>query len=104
MSTHVFLHQPSNRYHHWPTSQNRERKRGAAFIDLPCFGNTTAVCLDVGYLGVAVVPLAGVFARLVKLRLAHVHFRRPCALGDAVSSRRCPSLEKLTVRQGRTQD
>ncbi|KAF8783636.1 hypothetical protein HU200_000433 [Digitaria exilis] len=74
-----------------------ERKRGAAFIDLPCFGNATAVSLDVGYLGV-VAPLAGVFARLTKLRLAHVHFHSSCALGDAVSSRRCPSLEKLTVR------
>ncbi|RLM85447.1 hypothetical protein C2845_PM04G00120 [Panicum miliaceum] len=69
-------------------------KRGA--FELPCLENATTVSLDLGGLGVAVPP-AGVFARLTELSLSHVQFRGPCALGDALSSRRCPCLEKLTV-------
>ncbi|XP_034579129.1 F-box/FBD/LRR-repeat protein At2g04230-like [Setaria viridis] len=69
-------------------------KRGA--FDLPFLENATTVSLDLGCLGVAVPP-AGVFARLTELSLSNVHLRGPCALGDAVSSRRCPCLEKFTV-------
>ncbi|TKW30883.1 hypothetical protein SEVIR_2G067300v4 [Setaria viridis] len=71
-------------------------ERGA--FELPCLANATGVSLDLGCLGVS-VPRAGVFARLTELSLSRVQFRGgPCALGDAVSSRRCPCLEKLTVR------
>ncbi|KAJ1287480.1 hypothetical protein BS78_02G013100 [Paspalum vaginatum] len=71
-------------------------KRGA--FDLPCLDKATSVSLDLGCLGVA-VPRAGVSARLTELCLAHATFRRgPCALGDAVSSRRCPCLQKLEVK------
>jgi hypothetical protein len=72
----------------------RREKKGT--FDLPCIENATTVSLDLGCLGVAVLP-AGVFARLTELSLSNVHLRGPCALGDAVSSRRCPCLEKLTV-------
>jgi hypothetical protein len=72
-----------------------EERRGA--FELPCLQNATSVSLDLGCLGVA-VPRAGVFARLTELSLSHVQFRGPCVLGDAVSSRRCPCLERLIVR------
>nr|CAB3455540.1 unnamed protein product [Digitaria exilis] len=71
-------------------------ERGA--FELPCFGNATTVSLDLGWLGLAVPRAAGVFARLTELSLNHVRFRRPAVLGDAVSYRRCPCLEKLTVQ------
>nr|CAB3451766.1 unnamed protein product [Digitaria exilis] len=67
-------------------------------FELPCFGNATTVSLDLGWLGLAVPRAAGVFARLTELSLNHVRFHRPAVLGDAVSSRRCPCLEKLTVQ------
>ncbi|CAO1939350.1 unnamed protein product [Urochloa humidicola] len=65
-------------------------------IELPCFERAAAVSLDLGLLGVA-MPIAGVFARLTELTLEHVRFLGPCGLGDAVSSPRCPCLQKLTV-------
>ncbi|TVU51019.1 hypothetical protein EJB05_02421, partial [Eragrostis curvula] len=69
-------------------------QRGA--IELPCFESATVVKLDLGFLGLSVRP-AGVFARLTELYLRNVHFHVPCELGDAVSSPRCPCLQKLVV-------
>ncbi|RLN35100.1 putative F-box/LRR-repeat protein [Panicum miliaceum] len=51
-----------------------------------------------GFHGLAMPP-AGVFARLTSIYLSRVRFHGPCALGDAVSSPRCPCLQKLTVRR-----
>ncbi|CAN6180978.1 unnamed protein product [Urochloa humidicola] len=65
-------------------------------IELPCFERAAKVYLDLGLLGVA-LPIAGVFARLTKLTLDCVRFHGPCGLGDAVSSPRCPCLQKLAV-------
>ncbi|TVU51069.1 hypothetical protein EJB05_02474, partial [Eragrostis curvula] len=69
-------------------------QRGA--IELPCFESATVVKLDLGFLGLSLRP-AGVFARLTELYLRNVHFHVPCELGDAVSSPRCPCLQKLVV-------
>ncbi|CAO2206215.1 unnamed protein product [Urochloa humidicola] len=66
-------------------------------FELPCLGDATAVSLNLGYLGLYVPP-AGVFARLTELSLISVRFESRCDVGDAVSSPRCPSLEKLTIR------
>ncbi|CAD6220797.1 unnamed protein product [Miscanthus lutarioriparius] len=71
-------------------------ERGA--FQLPCFANATAVSLDLGFLGLA-VPTAGVFGRLIELSLSCVRFQGPCELGDAVSSLRCPGLQKLRVSE-----
>ncbi|RLM87650.1 hypothetical protein C2845_PM04G00130 [Panicum miliaceum] len=76
--------------------QGRRRGGGGGAFELPCFGNATAVCLDLGSLGLAVPP-AGVFARLTKLCLLRVRFHGPCELGDAISSPRCPFLQKLRI-------
>jgi hypothetical protein len=73
-------------------------------LELPCLASATSVTLDLGCgLGLAVPP-AGVFARLTDISLTSVLFRVPCALGDAVSSPRCPCLLKLTVRGARGLD
>ncbi|CAO2187542.1 unnamed protein product [Urochloa humidicola] len=69
--------------------------RGA--FELPCFGDATAVSLNLGFLGLAVPP-GGVFARLTELSLISIKFDGRSDLGNAVSSPRCPSLEKLTIR------
>ncbi|CAL5011287.1 unnamed protein product [Urochloa decumbens] len=69
--------------------------RGA--FGLPCLGDATAVSLRLGYLGLAFPP-AAVFARLTELSLISVRFGSRCDLGGALSSPRCPSLEKLTIR------
>ena len=47
------------------------------------------------------MPTAGVFARLTGIYLSRVRFHGPCALGDAVSSPRCPCLQNLTVSDSR---
>ena len=47
------------------------------------------------------VPRAGVFARLAELHLHRVWFHGPGELGDAVSSPRCPCLQRLTVFDAR---
>ena len=60
--------------------------------------------LDLGCGLSLAVPAAGVFARLTDISLTRVPFRGPCALGDAVSSPRCPCLLKLTVRGARGLD
>ncbi|TVU19243.1 hypothetical protein EJB05_35382, partial [Eragrostis curvula] len=65
-------------------------------FELPCFERAAAVSLDLGFLGLA-VPTAGVFARLIELCLIRVRIRGPYKLGDAVSSSRCPCLQKLTA-------
>ncbi|KAL6647707.1 hypothetical protein ACP70R_015144 [Stipagrostis hirtigluma subsp. patula] len=72
-----------------------EAREGGAF-ELPCLEKATSVYLDLGFLGLAVPP-AGVFARLKKLYLTLVRLHGPCELGDAVSSARCPCLERLSV-------
>ncbi|XP_066360343.1 uncharacterized protein [Miscanthus floridulus] len=73
-------------------------------LELPWLASTTGVTLDLGCgLGLA-VPAAGVFARLTDISLTRGPFRGPCALGDAVSSPRCPCLLKLTVRGARGLD
>ncbi|XP_039794040.1 F-box/FBD/LRR-repeat protein At1g16930-like isoform X2 [Panicum virgatum] len=69
--------------------------QGGAF-ELPCFGNATAFYLDLGFLGVAMPP-AGIFARLTELCLFQIRFHGPCELGDAISSPRCPCLQKLLI-------
>ncbi|CAO2205643.1 unnamed protein product [Urochloa humidicola] len=88
--------------------QNRVARSGsddeggeaAAHLELPCFERASAVCLDLGLLR-ATVPIAGVFARLTELDLTRVRFHGACSLGDAVSSPRCPCLQKLAVKNAR---
>ncbi|KAL6647712.1 hypothetical protein ACP70R_015149 [Stipagrostis hirtigluma subsp. patula] len=77
-----------------------EAAGGSGFFELPCFENATKIGLTLGFLGLAVPP-AGVFARLTDLFLSRVRFHSPRELGDAVSSPRCPSLERLTVHDAR---
>ncbi|KAF8686857.1 hypothetical protein HU200_043361 [Digitaria exilis] len=69
---------------------------GTLGFDLTCLHNATAVSLDLGLLGLAVLT-TGVFARLTELSLERVRFRSWWELGDAVSSPRCPCLQKLSV-------
>uniref|UniRef100_A0ACD5UWQ7 Uncharacterized protein n=1 Tax=Avena sativa TaxID=4498 RepID=A0ACD5UWQ7_AVESA len=66
-------------------------------IELPCFENATKIELRLGCPGIA-LPDSGVFAKLETLFLEYVRFHGPCELGEAVSSARCPSLRRLTVR------
>ncbi|XP_062232410.1 uncharacterized protein LOC133929633 [Phragmites australis] len=66
-------------------------------FELPCLERAAVVSLDLGFLGLAVQP-AGVFARLTELFLSRVWFHGQCELVDVVSSPRCPSLQKLSVR------
>ncbi|TVU40423.1 hypothetical protein EJB05_13887 [Eragrostis curvula] len=73
-------------------------ERGA--FELPCLENAAIVYLDLGFLGLA-LPLAGTFARLTGLFLIRVRFQGASALGDLVSSPRCPSLRKLIVYDAR---
>ncbi|KAL6647721.1 hypothetical protein ACP70R_015158 [Stipagrostis hirtigluma subsp. patula] len=77
--------------------------QGGDPIEMPCFEKATSVTLLLGFLCVAVPP-AGVFSRLTCLSLTRVRFHGPCELGDAVSSPRCPCLQKLTVCDGRGLD
>ena len=72
-------------------------------IELPCFDKATSISLDLGLLALSVPP-AGVFARLTELSLTRVRFHRPCELGGAVSSPRCPCLQKFTVKNSRGLD
>ncbi|KAL6647711.1 hypothetical protein ACP70R_015148 [Stipagrostis hirtigluma subsp. patula] len=80
-------------------SEEEEAEEADAF-ELPCFENATGIGLILGFLGLAVAP-AGVFARLTDLFLGRVRFHGPRELGDAVSSPRCPSLERLIVHDAR---
>ncbi|GJN24303.1 hypothetical protein PR202_gb12037 [Eleusine coracana subsp. coracana] len=73
--------------------------RGA--FELPCLEGATTVKLELGLsLGLA-MPSAGVFFRLIDLSLSRLRFYGPCSLGDAISSPRCPCLQKLSVRDVR---
>ncbi|TVU41478.1 hypothetical protein EJB05_15000, partial [Eragrostis curvula] len=74
-------------------SEGRVQRGG---FELPCFESATAVSIQLGFLGLSVPP-AGIFGRLTELSLSHVRFDAPCELGDAVSSPRCPRLQKLCV-------
>ncbi|TVU41378.1 hypothetical protein EJB05_14886, partial [Eragrostis curvula] len=74
--------------------RNEDKGDEMCAFDLPCFERATAVSLDLGFLALA-VSAAGVFARLAELSLFRVRIRGPCKLGDAVSSPRCPCLQKL---------
>ncbi|CAN6180973.1 unnamed protein product [Urochloa humidicola] len=74
-----------------------EEEEEEAF-ELPCFERATLVYLKLGHLGVSFLP-AGVFARLTHIFLDHVRFAAgACSLGAAVSSPRCPCLDRLIVR------
>ncbi|CAL5077767.1 unnamed protein product [Urochloa decumbens] len=74
-----------------------EEEEEAAAFELPCFDRATLLYLNLGHLGVSFPP-AGKFARLTHILLDHVRFTAgACSLGAAVSSLRCPCLEKLTV-------
>ncbi|TVU40475.1 hypothetical protein EJB05_13941, partial [Eragrostis curvula] len=66
-------------------------------FEIPCFERATTVSLYLGFLRIAMPP-AGVFSRLTELTLICITFHGPPELGDAVSSPRCPSLQKLCVQ------
>ncbi|TVU40474.1 hypothetical protein EJB05_13940, partial [Eragrostis curvula] len=67
-------------------------------IPLPCFGNATAIDLDLGFSALT-LPSSGTFTRLTELCLERVRFQGTCELGDIVSSPRCPCLRKLDIRR-----
>jgi hypothetical protein len=69
-------------------------QRGA--FELPCFEKATAIYLLLDFLGLA-MPTAGVTTRLTRIYLRSVWFHGPGDLGDAVSSPRCPCLQRLDV-------
>ncbi|XP_047064530.1 putative F-box/FBD/LRR-repeat protein At4g03220 [Lolium rigidum] len=71
-----------------------EDGRGA--FELPCFERATEMKLLLGFLSLTLPP-SGVFARLTDLYLEKLHLHGPCGIGDAVSSPRCPSLQRLQV-------
>ena len=64
------------------------------FVELPCFPEASAIVIRLRQLGLAVAP-AGVFARLTSLNLGRVRLHGD--LGDAISSPRCPCLQKLCI-------
>ena len=80
------------------TARDDDAKQGRGAFELPCLDRATSVSLDLGHLGLT-MPRAGAFARLTEFSLikARLPGGGPCALGDAVSSRRCPCLQRLTV-------
>ena len=74
------------------------QQRGA--FEFPCFEKATSISLVLAFQGLAVPP-TGVFTRLTGLHLRRVGFHGPGELGDAVSSLRCPCLQRLTVEDAR---
>jgi hypothetical protein len=78
--------------------EEQAAQRGA--FELPCFEKATSISLYLAFQGLAVPP-TGVFTRLTGLRLSGVWFHGPGELGDAVSSPRCPCLQRLTVEDAR---
>nr|XP_051220173.1 putative FBD-associated F-box protein At5g56400 [Lolium perenne] len=75
-------------------------EEAAGIIELPCLENATKIQMRLGCLGLA-PPDSGVFARLETLLLNNVRFHGERELSEAVSSARCPSLRRLTVRGAR---
>ncbi|PNT77178.1 uncharacterized protein LOC100843424 [Brachypodium distachyon] len=71
---------------------------GGGAFELPCFEKATQIWLDLvrGFHSLAMPP-SGVFVRLTDFHLDGAQLHGPCALGEAVSSPRCPSLQRLTV-------
>ncbi|XP_048560369.1 putative F-box/FBD/LRR-repeat protein At3g49030 [Triticum urartu] len=74
-------------------------ERGA--LQLPCFEKATKVVLDLRSIGLTLPP-SGEFTRLTDLELVHIQLHGPCSLSDVVSSPRCPSLLRLSVRSVRS--
>ncbi|XP_047045351.1 putative F-box/FBD/LRR-repeat protein At4g03220 [Lolium rigidum] len=79
-----------------PHNETEDEAAEGGALELPCFESATSIHLELGYLGLAVPPL-GEFAGLTDLFLAFIKLHGPCELGEAVSSLRCPSLQRLTV-------
>ena len=79
--------------------EEEQAAQGGAF-EFPCFEKATSIGLHLSFQGLAVPP-TGVFTRLTELHLSQVWFHGPGELGDAVSSLRCPCLQRLTVDNAR---
>ncbi|XP_014755465.1 uncharacterized protein LOC100845557 [Brachypodium distachyon] len=73
-------------------------------FELPCFEDATSLWLDLGLLGLA-LPASGISARLtdlhLHLRLSNIKVQGPWVLGDALSSPRCPCLQRLNISSAR---
>jgi hypothetical protein len=91
----ILLDKGPERYASGGGGGGESEERGA--LELPCFEKATSISLDLGCLGLSAPP-AGVFARLTELSLSGVRFHGPYELGGAVSSPRCPCLQKLTLQ------
>ncbi|OQU88343.1 hypothetical protein SORBI_3002G015700 [Sorghum bicolor] len=74
--------------------EEESAQRGS--FEFPCFEKATAIHFLLGFHGLAVPP-TGVFTRLSTIYLGRVWFHGPGDLGDAVSSPRCPCLQRLGV-------
>ncbi|XP_051178195.1 uncharacterized protein [Lolium perenne] len=79
-------------------SSSTSEERGG--FELPCFHNATSIRLSLGFLGLT-MPASGVFAHLIDLCLDHVWIYSPDRLADVISSRRCPALQRLAIRDAR---
>ncbi|CAL5077822.1 unnamed protein product [Urochloa decumbens] len=76
-----------------------EEAEESGVIELPCFEKATSIWFHFHLRSVGLsLPPAGVFARLTDLYLSGVWFIGACDLGEAVSSARCPCLQKLTLQ------
>ncbi|CAL5091910.1 unnamed protein product [Urochloa decumbens] len=76
-----------------------EEAEESGAIELPCFEKATSISFHFHLRSVGLsMPPAGVFARLTDLYLNGVWFIGACDLGEAVSSARCPCLQKLTLQ------
>ncbi|KXG34297.1 hypothetical protein SORBI_3002G016000 [Sorghum bicolor] len=80
-----------SRLNKWTSNRTR-----GGFFEMPCFENAAEIILNLGFLRVQ-MPSGGVFVQLTVLVLERVWFCRPCNLGAAVSSPRCPRLQVLRV-------
>ncbi|TVU40416.1 hypothetical protein EJB05_13880 [Eragrostis curvula] len=87
-------------YHSLVEGHEDDEEEVDGAIPLPCFGNATAIDLDLGFLTLS-LPSSGAFTGLTDLCLKSVRFQGQCELGDVVSSPRCPGLRKLRVRDTR---
>ncbi|CAN6180946.1 unnamed protein product [Urochloa humidicola] len=82
-----------------PAAEAAEEEGRDGIVDLPCFEDATGITIRLGHLGLAVPPpAAGVFARLVSLRLECVWFEDPSELEDAIALR-CPCLQHFRLCQ-----